>query len=52
MDGSTRNGFRRLVERSEAGIAQSILRWKYHKEGRLPFVQNGISGRCREDAGK
>lgn len=33
MDERVKNGIKRLAEDAEAGIARSILRWKYKKEG-------------------
>ncbi|MDQ1336204.1 MAG: hypothetical protein QG552_3154 [Thermodesulfobacteriota bacterium] len=33
MDEGIKKGIRRLAEDAEAGIARSILRWKYNKEG-------------------
>jgi len=35
MDENIKKGIRKLAEDAEAGIARSILRWKYKKEGTL-----------------
>jgi len=33
MEEQIKNGIKRLAEDAETGIARSILRWKYKKEG-------------------
>ena len=50
MDENTKNGLKRLVEDAEAGIAKSILRWKYKKEGRLAPAEKVMEARSREVA--
>ncbi len=34
MDENIKKGIKRLAENAEIGVARSILRWKYKKEGR------------------
>ena len=47
MDENTKNGLKKLVEDAEAGIAKSILRWKYKKEGRLAPPDEVMEARSR-----
>jgi len=47
MDKNTGNGWKKLVEDAEAGIAKTILRWKYKKEGRLTPAEEEMEVRSR-----
>ncbi len=47
MDENTRSGLKKLVEDAEAGIAKSILRWKYKKEGRLAPAEEVMEAESR-----
>ena len=47
MDENTKNGLKKLVKNAEAGIAKSILRWKYKKEGRLAPAEEIMEARSR-----
>ena len=47
MDEITRSGLKKLDEDAEAGIAKSILRWKYKKEGRLAPTEEVMEAESR-----
>ena len=47
MDENTKNELKKLVKNAEAGIAKSILRWKYKKEGRLAPGEEIMEARSR-----
>jgi len=50
MDESIKNGIRRLAEDAETGIARSILRWKYKKEGVSPPGDDDLETQSRQIA--
>ena len=47
MDENIKRGIKRLAEDAEAGIARSILRWKYKKEGAAPPQDDVLENRSR-----
>ncbi len=47
MDEDTKSGLKKLVEDAEAGIAKSILRWKYKREGRMTPSEEVMEARSR-----
>lgn len=47
MDENTRNGLKKLVNDAEAGIAKSLLRWRYKREGRLSPAEDEMEARSR-----
>ena len=47
MDENIKKGIRRLAEDAEAGIARSILRWKYKKEGAEPPGDDDLEKQSR-----
>lgn len=50
MDENFRKGISRLAEDAEAGIARSILRWKYKKEGVSPPGDDDLETQSRQIA--
>lgn len=50
MDENIRKGLRRLAEDAETGIARSILRWKYKKDGVSPPGDDDLEARSRRVA--
>jgi hypothetical protein len=47
MGENIKKGIRRLAEDAEAGIARSILRWKYKKEGISPPGDDDLETQSR-----
>jgi len=47
MDEKIKKGIRRLAEDAEAGIARTVLRWKYKKEGVSPPGDDVLETRSR-----
>ena len=52
MDENIKKGIKRLAEDAEAGIARSILRWKYKKEGTALPQDDVLEDRSRMVADK
>jgi hypothetical protein len=50
MDENIRKGIRRLAKEAEEGIARSILRWKYKKEGVSPPGDDDLETQSRRVA--
>ena len=55
MDENIKKGIKRLAINAEIGVARSILRWKYKKEGRdapgddeLKDQSRGVAGKAHE----
>lgn len=52
MDENIKKGMKRLAENAEIGVARSILRWKYKKEGRDAPGDDELKDQSRMVAGK
>ena len=47
MDEKTKEGIKRMAEDAETGIARSLLRWKYKKEGISPPGEDDLESQAR-----
>jgi hypothetical protein len=47
MNEKTKEGIKRMAEDAETGIARSILRWKYKKEGISPPGEDDLESQAR-----
>ena len=52
MDENIKRGIKRLAENAEIGVARSILRWKYKKEGRDAPGDDELKDQSQRVAGK
>ena len=52
MDENIKRGIKRLAENAEIGVARSILRWKYKKEGKEAPGNDELKEQSLRVAGK
>lgn len=52
MDENIKKGIKRFAENAEIGVARSILRWKYKKEGRDAPGDEELKDQSRIVAGR
>ncbi len=50
MDDQTKKNIKKVVQEAETGVAKSILRWKYKKEGRPVPVDHQLENDSRQVA--
>jgi hypothetical protein len=50
MDDSLKENLKKAVEEAEAGLARSLLRWKYRNEGRSVPAEGSLERQSREIA--
>lgn len=50
MDEDIKKGIKRLAENAEIGIARSVLRWKYKKEGGAHPGEDDLESQSRKVA--